>query len=276
MNDLEWLALIAAVTGLLGRIAKLRKLPSVPKGVLPYAVLVIGYLIMLGRLVFIDGIAWSDAALQAWTGLAAGQMAVGGHRTLKPGLVWLTNEQIAEVILGRLPGSAVKMALEPGVEIAPMEDPTPTMTTEDTKPKNTGGAAALLFLFLTLAFGLLGCGPSAQQVQARVADAMAKSVSQAKAELLVAYEEEGDAAIPAPDREASDAQLDAVKEKWKLVWDSIKAFALVHDQWATAIETGEAIDLEGVLGAFCELVGLAKPWLKLPDIPGVACPEVSP
>jgi hypothetical protein len=259
MNDTLWSFLLIALTGAGGRLAKLY--PKLPKKLMPMLALALGAGLYVLKATQIDGLPAADA-LMSWQVIITGASAIVGHDLLKGAMECMgMDERLIATILGSLPKPEPKK-----------------------KPTNTGGATSMLWIWTAVcwigigsaAVVTPGCGASGQQVQARAADAMAKAVNKAKPELLAAYEKEGDAAIPAPDRETSDEQLAAVKERWKPVWDSIKAFAVVHDQWATAIETGGAVDVEEVLAAFCKLVGMTKPWLKLPDIPGVACPEVSP
>lgn len=259
MNDTLWIVILVALTMLGGRLAKLY--PKLPKGLMPVFSLAIGAGIYLAKACLLDGMALADA-LACWQVILTGAGAIVGHDLLKPALVKLLGERGAVRVLGQLD--------KPNSEIKPKP------------PSPAGGASSMLWLWAAVCW--LGIGATAAVIpgcggaqQARAADAMAKAVNGAKAELLVICEEEGDAAIPAPNRETSDAQLAAVKERWKPVWDAIEAFAVAHDRWATAIEAGGAVDAEGVLTAFCKLAGLAKPWLELPDIPGVACPaEVSP
>ena len=262
MNDTTWIVILVALTMVGGRLAKLY--PKLPKGLMPVLSLALGAGAYVAKATQVDGIPVAEA-LMSWQVIITGASAIVGHDLLKPALVWLTNERIAVLVMGRLAKPEPKeKPSEPGM--------------------SAGGAISTLWIWTAVCwFGISiaavvtpGCGASAQQVQARVADTMAKSVNEAKEQLLVIYEKEGDAAIPAPDRETSDAQLAAVCDRWAPVWAAIKAFAVVHDQWATAIEQGGAVDLEGVLAGFCKFVGLAKPWLELPDIPGAVCPEVSP
>jgi hypothetical protein len=279
MNGTLWILLLVALTGAGGRLAKLY--PKVPKKLMPALVLALGAGLYVLKARLVDGLPVADA-LMSWQVILTGASAIAGHDLLKGAAQCMgMDERVITKLLGSLPKPAPA---------------TPPPSDDEEPGISAGGATSVLWIWTAVCwFGIgvtavvtPGCGGS---VQARVADAMAKSVKKAKAELLVEYEKEGDTAITkaaaqlgddptdeerAAARAESDAQLAVVKEKWKPVWDAIKAFAVVHDQWATAIETGGAVDLEGVLAAFCKLVGLAKPWLELPDIPGVVCPEVSP
>jgi hypothetical protein len=260
VNDTLWIFLLIALTGAGGRLAKLY--PKLPKKLMPILALALGAGLYVLKATQIDGLPAADALL-SWQVILTGASTIAGHDLLKGALQCVgVSESTTTKILGQL--------ARPNSEIKPKP------------PSPAGSASSMLWLWTAVcwigigaaAVVTPGCGAGAQ---ARVADAMAKAVNkEVKPQLLAAYEKEGDAAIPAPDRETSDKQIAAVDERWKPVWDAIEAFAVVHDQWATAIETGGAVDLEEVLAAFCKLVGLAKPWLKLPDIPGVACPAEAP
>jgi hypothetical protein len=257
MNETTWILLLVALTGAGGRLAKLY--PKLPKKLMPMLALALGAGLHILKATQIDGLSAADA-LMSWQAIITGASAIVGHDLLKGAMECMgMDKRLIATILGSL------------------SKPEPKE-----KSTNAGGATSVLWIWTAVCWIGIGaavvvtpgCGAGAQ---ARVADAMAKAVNkEVKPQLLAIYEKESDAAIPAPDRETSDKQIAAVDERWDPVWDAIEAFAIVHDQWATAIETGGAVDAEGVLAAFCKLVGLAKPWLELPDIPGVVCLAEAP
>ena len=100
-----WILIAAVGTALTARVLKV--FPGIPKGALPWVVLAMGCLIAFGKSLY-DGASMSDAALAAWVGLPIGLIAVGGHRALKPLLVQLFGDRIAEIVLGRLPEPELK------------------------------------------------------------------------------------------------------------------------------------------------------------------------
>ncbi len=105
MTETHWLILTAALSGLVGRVTKMY--PKVPKGLLPWIVLVVGWAIMFGRGLY-NGAEPGTAALEAWTGLAMGVVAVGGHEALKPALSMAIGEERANRVLGHLPSEGEK------------------------------------------------------------------------------------------------------------------------------------------------------------------------
>lgn len=106
MNETMWIMLAAALSGAWGRLVKLY--PELPKGLVPWLVLVCGYGVMLMRWHFAEGLQWNAAALAAWDGLAAGLVAIGGHEALKPALRLVMSDEAATKLLGKLPKPAPK------------------------------------------------------------------------------------------------------------------------------------------------------------------------
>lgn len=100
MTETMWIVLYAVASGLFGRVVKMY--PKVPKGALPWLVIVAGYAISFGMAMH-GGASASDAALSSWTGLVAGVAAVGGHEALKPLLTKFLGEDLAKKALGKLP-----------------------------------------------------------------------------------------------------------------------------------------------------------------------------
>lgn len=110
--------------------------------------------------------------------------------------------------------------------------------------------ALLLVLLLP---GLLSCSATALQTQETAARALAVSVNTVSAKLATTYETELTAAVEAPDRATSDAQVLAVVERWAPVWAALDAFAAAHDAWYDAIDRGGTPDPASVLTAYCAL-----------------------
>ena len=100
MTEAQWIVLYAVTSGLFGRLVKL--VPSIPKGLLPWLVMLAGYGISFGMGIQ-GGMSAADAAVAAWCGLAGGMLAVGGHEALKPLLGRVMGEKNATKLLGKLP-----------------------------------------------------------------------------------------------------------------------------------------------------------------------------
>lgn len=105
MTETHWILLYAIGSGLFGRIVKL--VPSIPKGALPWLVLAAGYAISFGMGVH-GGLSATESAMAAWTGLAAGLVAIGGHEALKPALSRVLGDELAGKLLGKLPQASPK------------------------------------------------------------------------------------------------------------------------------------------------------------------------
>lgn len=129
----------------------------------------------------------------------------------------------------------------------------------------------LLLTLIIITLTALGC--AGRQAEAQLATSMALAAETAKTQLLAAYDAEGKAAIPAPDRATSDKQVETVKAKWAPVWMAFGVFAVVHGAWADAIEQGAAFDLMEILAAFCDLRRIIQPFYELPSITGIVCPN---
>jgi len=127
-----WFALVAVVTYAGARIAK--AWPKFPKAALPWLALALGYAITALKLHFVDALGWGAALSEAWTGLAAGLVAVGGHSALRPTLAATVGDAAADKILGRLP------------------KPTPKA-----RAKKDATPASIVFIACAL-MGLSGCG----------------------------------------------------------------------------------------------------------------------
>lgn len=94
------------MAGGFGRLSKL--IPGLPKGLLPWLVLLIGYAATFALGVFRDDLPAAEAALAAWTGLGWGMAAIGGHEALKPLLSQFVGPEMAIKILGKLPAAKGK------------------------------------------------------------------------------------------------------------------------------------------------------------------------
>ncbi len=102
MTETSWFILTAIASGAMGRIIK--KFPSLPKGIVPWAVLAIGYTVTLVRMHFWgEMLPWQDAAVAAYGGVGAGMIAVGGHESLKVLARAVLGESLATFLLGKLP-----------------------------------------------------------------------------------------------------------------------------------------------------------------------------
>lgn len=100
MTATLWFLLMVVVTWACGRAAKLW--PKLPKGLVPWLVLAIGYVAGF-CLAMHHGATVAAAAEQALAGLAAGLVAVGGHEALKPLLAHIVGAELATKLLGKLP-----------------------------------------------------------------------------------------------------------------------------------------------------------------------------
>ncbi|MCR4341575.1 MAG: hypothetical protein NUW01_17000 [Gemmatimonadaceae bacterium] len=112
LGVLEWLAIVAFITGGAGRLLK-AKWSAMPDWSLPIIVLALGYLIVFGDQLLLlrtgETTLAAAARVSLW-GVLCGSSAIAGHEVIKKLLVqllsrWLTPEQAeakAEAILGKL------------------------------------------------------------------------------------------------------------------------------------------------------------------------------
>lgn len=100
MTETQLLIAYAIAAGFVGRVLKL--IPAVPKSAIPWAVLVAGYALTFGVGLY-SGLDAYSAAVQSWTGIAAGMAAVGGHEALKPLAAKVLGPELAAKLLGKLP-----------------------------------------------------------------------------------------------------------------------------------------------------------------------------
>ena len=128
-------------------------------------------------------------------------------------------------------------------------------------------------LLLVAVLAVAGCS-AAQQTQAVTAHGIAKSANAATPLLVEAYDLEGRAVIVASlTRDEAEERLDAVRERWRPVWEAHAVFVTIHGAWATALEAGTltpAVAAE-VREAYCTLRAVAAPSVPLPDFPAVPC-----
>jgi hypothetical protein len=103
MSASGWFLVVTLVTFVFARIVK--AWPAVPKTLLPWIALAVGYVVTLG-LGLREGLSFADAAVTAWQGLLAGLSAIGGHESLKPLLTKVFGEDFATFVLGKLPSPA--------------------------------------------------------------------------------------------------------------------------------------------------------------------------
>ena len=123
--------------------------------------------------------------------------------------------------------------------------------------------AALLVLLCT-------CTPQAQAV---AADTVATVANAAIDPLLTAYEAEGNAAIQRAETvEELMLAIPATRDRWQPVWAALRAFAIAHDAWATALERGQDGDLAAVQAAWCALRAMALEFgVRVGDFPVIGC-----
>ena len=96
------------LSGAFGRTVKVY--PKLPKELLPWLVMLCGYVLTFGMAVY-GGMGVSEAATSSWMGLILGVGAVGGHEALKGGIKWVTKkspfdinpDKAAAILLGKLP-----------------------------------------------------------------------------------------------------------------------------------------------------------------------------
>lgn len=105
-DDVIWFAATAVATGAIARLSK--RFPQMPKGLVPWLALLVGYALTMAKLAAVDGMSIKGAAAAAWYGLGAGMVAVGGHEALKPALGVAIGEDRAARVLGKLPANVTK------------------------------------------------------------------------------------------------------------------------------------------------------------------------
>lgn len=119
----------------------------------------------------------------------------------------------------------------------------------------------------------LSCGPTALQLQARVADSVARTANAALPSVTAQYRGEALAAVEAAaDKAGAQAAFEAVEERWEPVWAAWDAFAAAEGAWATAIESGKVTPavIEEVIAGYCELRS-AYPQLDVPALAAATC-----
>lgn len=112
-------------------------------------------------------------------------------------------------------------------------------------------AAALPICLLALALSLLGCTPSALQVQAATADAIARGVNAASPLIVGAYESDCDAAVDHAPAGEGKAALVECRKRWRPAWASLEALAAGLDAWSAQLVAGAAPDWAALLRAAC-------------------------
>jgi hypothetical protein len=111
----------------------------------------------------------------------------------------------------------------------------------------------------------MGCGATAQRVQATAADAAAHTVNAAASTLLERYHAEGDVCIWQSDtRSAALECLTGVRKAWRPIWSSVEVFRVSHSTYATAVEAGRAPGLAELGAAYCAVRDAMRERLTLP------------
>jgi hypothetical protein len=120
-----------------------------------------------------------------------------------------------------------------------------------------------------------GCGPHADEIQAAVANSVARAANVGLPALVEAERQQGMAAIQAsPDRETARAKLTQIEHDWAPVWTAWKALSATQGAWATALEHGgdKAAAALAVRDAFCRLRALPLAASYVPEAAGLLCP----
>lgn len=137
--------------------------------------------------------------------------------------------------------------------------------------------ALLDVLCISLGLLLFNCSPSAIQIEAATANAVALAANSALPLLAEAFRQDGLSAIAdvkarGGTADEARAAVAAVEAKWAPVWRGWAALRIAEDAWATALEQGgdTAAALAAVRLAYC---GLLSEWpSSVPKlVPMVAC-----
>jgi hypothetical protein len=126
---------------------------------------------------------------------------------------------------------------------------------------------------------LVSCTPSARQIQAQTANALAVS---ANASLPVVVEQFRQDSLRAIDQSKTEPEarqkLAAIDARYEPIWKAWEALRLAQDGWATVLENGldTLAAFLSLKGAYCGLLSL---WPKeIPAIPlaPIVCPKGQP
>lgn len=137
-----------------------------------------------------------------------------------------------------------------------------------------------LLLLAALLAAVTACG--SVQTQAMLADQLAAAANVASVELRETYRLEGHALLDeAADRGLSRAEAHALIEAWDARWKPLdaaqRAFAAVHDEWATYLEGGQsapAAILAAAVRVWCRVRDAAAELGH--DMPALVPCEVTP
>ncbi len=142
-----------------------------------------------------------------------------------------------------------------------------------------------VLLWVAVPIGLLllfcSCTPSALQVQAQTADAIAKASNAGLPSLVAEYKDQGDeqidaaAAKPGATEGGAWLAVEGVKKKWEVVWKAWETLSAAHDAWSTAVERGgETSETLGALrAAYCKLLGVWPEEIPAIPLSPVVCPK---
>jgi hypothetical protein len=140
--------------------------------------------------------------------------------------------------------------------------------------------AVVVILIFVVVMGIQGCTDPARQIQARAADSVAQAANSALPILIERYRQDGFRALDklkAAGGTADDvpATLDAVRAKWKPVWDAWKALVVAQDAWADALEGGgnPTAAVTALKDAYCGLRGVWPEDIPAVPLAPVKCPE---
>jgi hypothetical protein len=152
--------------------------------------------------------------------------------------------------------------------------------------------AFVALAIIILALFVQACTPRALQVQAALANDIAKVANTIQPFLMRTYEAQGDRIIEFAvlevhqHPEQHDAivakaavDIDALEAKWRPTFVAWEAFAAAHNAWATAIDAHNA-DLAAklaprMLDAYCKVQSVAVPDLpkEMLEVGGLVCPS---
>lgn len=129
-------------------------------------------------------------------------------------------------------------------------------------------------LLLILALLLSACAASQQEAQGPMAAVVAVSANEVFPVLRDTYVAAGEKAVAeATNVEDAHARVQAVKAKWRPIWEAWDAFAESHDLWRQALLDGDSPRIlemaKEAREAYCALAAAAP--IELPAMPGIVC-----
>jgi hypothetical protein len=124
-------------------------------------------------------------------------------------------------------------------------------------------------LLAILALFLFACGGTGLRA---AADAMARSVNDATAALLLQYEQDGSEIIKSsPDKASAAAALEILEAAWQPVWVALDSFVSAYGLVKLALQRGKIPDVAHLLQSYCFLRILIIDYYALPDVPALPC-----